>query len=163
MKWLGKSNGEKIVWGEYNSAHIRKHLKENTGMTYELKPRLPESKKQRAFYHGAIIPMIAYYQEGLDHHNHSHLETVHDWLKIELNGEIVPIDGKSHRVAQTTKGRLNNGFLEEVTAWMDEQGYPTELLDPEKYKYWNEVLMVNGDVKDNYIDYLESLGKLTRK
>jgi len=145
---------------DYQRATMRQKIKENRGKRIRLTIDLmtPESRNQRKFYHGAILPLIAYYQEGMDHRNHEHLETLHDWLKIEFNGEFINLGGISHKVPKTTKGDLNK-YLNRIMEWMDEQGYKTELLNPEDYKKWgNEVFPFGGP--DTYIDYLMSLNKL---
>jgi len=96
-------------------------LKENPGARYEIERITPESTKQRRFFEGAVVTLVAYLQEGMDHRNGDDLREVRDWLKIEFNGEIRVIGGRSNRIAKSTKGLLNKGFLEDVIDWIEEQ------------------------------------------
>lgn len=146
-----------LEFGDYTKMHLKNFIKENPNMPFELKPLLPESIKQRRFFEGAICPLIAFYQEGMDHRNWKDCERVRNWLKIEFNGELVELGGKVHKVAQSTKNKLNQGFLERVEGYIeDNYAPPKEALDPKKYKYWREVIYPHGGV-DNYIDYLVEL------
>ena len=145
---------------DYQRNTLKQFLKENKGkrVRLEVDTIAGESRKQRAFYHGAIIPLVAYFQENMNHRDYNDLETVHDWLKLELNGEFVEIRGKSLKVGKTTRTGLS-GFIERVIEWMSEQGYPVELLNPAEYKKWSdEVFPFEG--ADNYLDYLSETGKL---
>lgn len=159
--FIGRSmDGGKFSLGsEYNAARFRDFLKKNPGMRLKIEPLTPESDKQRRFFEGAIIPFFTYYQEGLDYRNPDDLETVREWLKIEFNGHFVTIKGKSHKVAQSTKGALNSGFLDRVMDWMVDQGYQVDLLNPNDYKHWRDAIRPHGG-PENYIDYLKELRKL---
>ncbi len=105
------------------------------------------------------MPLIAYYQENIDHRDPEDLRIVREWLKIEFHGKYITMGGKAVKVAKSTKGELNKGFLERVIDWAGEQGYQTELLLPEDYKYWKDKVYPNGG-PEHYIDYLVECGKL---
>lgn len=123
-------------------------------MPFEILPILPESKEQRGFFEGGICALVAYYQYGMDHRNHQDIKKVREWLKLEFNGELVAIKGKTHRIAQSTKNKLNMGFLERVVAYIEENyAPPGEALDTQKYKYWKNAVFPNGG-PETYIDYL---------
>lgn len=144
---------------EYNRLRLKQDLRQHTGSRYKIERVTPESNKQRRFFEGAVLPLIAYYQEGMHYENSSDLEKVREWLKIEFNGEMVVIKGKAIKVGGSTKGKLNTGFLERVIDWAESQGYQTELLNPAEYKHWHAAIFPFGG-PDNYIDYLLELGKL---
>ena len=103
--------------------------------------------------------MVTYYQEGFDHTNHHDCKEIREWLGREFNGEFKSIGGKMQKVAKSTKGELNRGFIERVLDWMQENGYQTELLMPEDYKNWKAKIFPFGG-PDNYIDYLLEIKKL---
>lgn len=155
---LGKGGG--LKFGMYVRAKLKEFIKENPNMPFELKPILPESSNQRAFFEGGICTLVAFYQEGMDHRDYKDRNRVRDWLKIEFNGEIVEIMGKGVKIAKSTKNVLNQGFLERVIDWLIENYQPPmEVLDPNKYKHWRDVVFpVEG--ADNYIDYLVELNIL---
>ena len=145
---------------EYNRLRLKQDLRENIGSRYKIERYIPESNKQRRFFEGAVVPMVTYYQEGLDHRLPEDNRKVRDMLKIEFNGELVVVAGKTVKIAKTTKGELNRGFLERVIDWMSDQGYNTDLLNPAEYKHWHDVVFPSGDGPDNYIDYLVELKRL---
>lgn len=144
---------------EHNRARFADYLRANPKIRFRIEPLTPESKKQRGFYEGAVVPLIAYYQEGFDHTSNHDCQEVRGWLAREFNGEMKEIGGELVKVAKSTKGQLNKGFLERVLDWMNEQGYKTELLMPEDYKNWKAKIFPFGG-PENYIDYLLQIGKL---
>lgn len=150
-----------LEFGPYIRVALKNFIKANPGMPFELLPVMPESNKQRRFFEGAICPLVVFYQEGMDHHNNKDIEKVRDWLKMEFNAELVEIGGKIHKIAKSTKNRLNQGFLDRVMDYiMDNYNPPNEAVDPNKYKYWKDVVFPYGG-PENYIDYLLEL-KLLR-
>lgn len=153
-------NGNLSLGTEYNRARFKQFLKDNHGVRLKIEPVYPESRKQRKFYHGAIVPLIAYYQDGMDYRDTKDLLNVHEWLKAEFNPHYVIIGGKSHKVPGSTSGELNKGFLERVSNWMEDQGYQIELLNPKDYEYWRDTIYPHGG-PDNYIEYLVETKKLS--
>ncbi|MEK7180116.1 MAG: hypothetical protein AAB706_01460 [Patescibacteria group bacterium] len=151
-------NGEFSLGSQFNRSRFKDFLRKNDGIRLEITPITPESSKQRRYYHGAVIPLIAYYQEGMHHTNPEDLAQIHEWLKCEFNGEMVLIKGKAHKVGKSTRGGLV-GYLEPILDWMSEQGYKTELLNPTNYEYWRDTIFPNGG-PENYIDYLVEIKKL---
>jgi len=151
-----------LDFGTYTKIHLKKYIQENPNMAFELVPLLPESKEQRGFFEGAVCPLLTFYQEGMDYKNYHDREKVRQWLKIEFNGEMVDIGGKIHTIAQSTKNVLNQGFLERVIAYIEENyAPPSNVLNPEKYKYWKDVIFPSGGA-ETYIDYLLELNVLQK-
>lgn len=161
MNFHARVLGGKLTLGSIdNKARFQDFLNKNDNMRLEIRPLTPESGKQRRFYHGAVVPLIAFYQEGMSHTNPHDLEGVHEWLKLEHNGEMLLIKGKVHRVGKSTRGELATGFLERVMDWIEENySPPKESLDPEKFKYWQDVVYANGG-PENFLDYLVEINVL---
>lgn len=158
--WAQSSPEGKLSLGsEYNATRFKEFLRKNPGIRFKIEPLTPESQKQRGFFEGAIVPLITYYQEKLDHHDNEDCRKVREWLKIEFCGEFQSVSGKSLKVPGSTSGKLNKGFLEDVLDWMSDQGYQTELLVPSDYKKWKDTVFPYGG-PDNYIDYLLEIKKL---
>ena len=159
QKFIGRFKADGgLDFGTYTLMYLKKYIKENPNAPFELKPILPESKKQRNFFEGAIVPLITFYQEGMDYRNSNDQKKVRDWLKIEFLGDLVVVGGKTHRVAQSTSQKLNLGFLERVETWLIENyAPPMEALDPKKYKHWRDAIFPYGGA-DNYLEYLLELG-----
>lgn len=151
-----------LQFGTYTRAELKKFIRENPNMPFEIVPMLPESRKQRNFFEGAICPLVAYYQYGMDFRNVTDVRRVRDWLKIEFNGELVTVGGKTTKVAMSTKRKLNQGFLERVIDWLVENYQPPhEALNPEKYKHWRDTIFPYGGA-DTYIEYLIETGILKK-
>ena len=145
-----------LNFGERNGVIFKRYLADNPGIVLRITPVLPESGKQRRYLEGAIIPLVTYYQEGMDHHSSDDRAKVREWLKTEFNCELINIGGKVHAVPQSTKGReALNRFLEQVVDWLVENYQPpAEALDPERYKVWDQTIRSFESGPDNYIDYL---------
>ena len=57
-----------------------------------------------------MIPLVAYYQVGMNYRNADDCRKVREWLKLEFNGELVWIKEKEgravpHKIGKSTKGR----------------------------------------------------------
>jgi hypothetical protein len=122
---------------------------------------LPESGKLRRFFEGAVVSLVAFYQEGMDHRSDDDRRKVREWLKEEFNGEMVAINGTVHTVAKSTKGAAVLGpFVERCMDWLIENYEPPrEALDPERFKHWRDTIFPNGGA-DNFLDYLAELNIL---
>ncbi len=145
---------------DYARVRFKEFLKKNPGMRFKAEPLTPESNHQRRFFEGAVVPFFTYYQDNLNWREPDDLRKAREWLKLEFNGEFILIKDKVHKVPKSTKGKLNKGFLDRVIDWMAENGYKTELLNPDEYKRWRDEIYSTG-VADTYLDYLIEIGKLT--
>jgi len=154
------SQGTGLDFGAYTRMYLKDFMKKNPDMPFELVPIISESVSQRGFFEGAICPLVAFYQEGMSHRNSKDVKKVREWLKIEFNGEMIQLGGKTHKVALSTKNKLNTGFLERVEDWIiSNYAPPDEIFDTKKYKHWKDAVYPYGGA-DNYIDYLKSLNIL---
>lgn len=159
---IGNDGKAKLSLGsEHNRARFADFLKANPGIRLRIEPITPESRKQRAYFEGAIIPFVTFFQENLNHKDADDLAKVRDWLKIEFNGAFITLGGKAVKVPKSTKGELNRGFLERIMDWCGEQGYPIDMLVPDDFKKWRDTVRPYGG-PDDYIDYLVQCGKLRR-
>ena len=146
-------------FGERNRALFKQYLKAHPGVLLKITPMLPESSKQRRYFEGALVPLITYFQEGMDHHNSDDRADIRDWLKMEFNGHTIFIAGKTHKVGKSTRGReMLNRFVEDVVGWLqDNYAPPAQALEPASFKKWRDTVM---DGPDNYIDWLVLEGVL---
>jgi len=143
-----------LSFSDFTKEKLKFFMRKNPGMPFELTPILPESRKQRNWFEGTICPLIAFYQEDMDHRDWRDCRNVHEWLKSEFNSEMVNVGGKINKVAQSTKGQLNKGFIERVMDWLIENySPPQEALDTKKYEYWRDAIYGDGG-SETYIDYL---------
>lgn len=144
-----------LNFGTYTKINLKKFIKENPNLPFELKPLMPESSNQRGFFEGAVCPLLTFYQEGMDYRNSKDVKKVREILKLEFNGELVPLGGKIYRIAQSTKNNLSAGFLERVIGYIeDNYAPPAEVLDPKSYKHWKDAIYPYGG-PETYIDYLK--------
>ncbi len=148
-----------LQFGPVGRASFKQYLHDNGPVRLTITVDLPESGKLRRYYEGAVVALVAYYQEGMDHHSSDDRRKVREWLKGEFNGEMVTVNGKVHTVAKSTKGRaVLAPFVERVIDWIEENyAPPAEALDPEKYKHWRDTVYSFEGGPDNYIDYLVSI------
>lgn len=148
------STGTGMNFSDTMKFYLKKFAIENPNMPFEIKPIFAESSHQRGWFEGALVPLVTFYQDGMDYQNSNDNKKVREWLKLEFNGELVTISGKVHKIAQSTSHRLNLGFLERITDWL-ETNYapPTESMDPKAWKHWHDAIFPNGG-PDNYIGYL---------
>jgi hypothetical protein len=150
-------------FGSEHATHMfTKDLKENEGRLYEISRLLPESRKQRGFYEGAVLKLWCYF-DGHDYTSSKILRQYHENANREFNGEDVVISGKSRRVGKSSKGKLNgeSGMIEKVIAYLEEN-YAIkrqEVLDPEHYKDFRDRIYASGKY-DTFIDYLKELKRL---
>src|SRR5258708_5210060 len=106
MEFLARvTSDHHLELGQRNRAIFYEYLKAHPGMVLKITPVLPESGKQRRFFEGAVVPLVTYYQEGMDHRSHEDCARVREWLKMEFNADYVNIEGQVHRIAKSTRGR----------------------------------------------------------
>lgn len=147
-----------MEFSDYTRAKFKKFLKENPGMRLAIEPQTPESRNQRAFYHGAVIVLWAYL-DGNDWRDGETLNQYHEIAKREFNGEIIVVHGEPHKVAKSTKGMLNKGYLERVIDHLVENyGIdPAMVLNPELYKKFRDEIYPMTSKYDTFIDYMVDL------
>jgi hypothetical protein len=130
------------------------------GLLVEIKPMTPESRDQRKFYHGAVLTLWAYL-DGKDYKDPAVLDDQHEIAKLEFNPKVEVSNGKTYRIGQSSKGKLNQGFIEKIIDYLEEN-YAidrTQVLDPKHYKDFRDRIYSSGEF-DTYIDYLVSLRRL---
>jgi hypothetical protein len=157
-----------MEFGDRNRVYFKQYLKANPGAVLRITPVFPESNKQRAFLEGAVIPLVTFYQQGMDYRKCDDNRKVREWLKQEFNGELVWIKTKvgkteAHKIGRSTKGRdVLQPFLERVVLWLIENYDPPAVaLDPNEYKRWRDTIFPTGEC-DHYLEYLNAMGVLTR-
>lgn len=153
--FIAKIQDGKIVFkDDFLREKFAKFVKFHEGKRIFITPTFKESDKQRGFFEGGVVALVAYL-DGKDYTNTEILRNTREWLKIEFNSDFVVINDKSHKVGKSTRGRLNEGFLERVIDWIEENyGIKREdVLDTKEYKKWRDQVFPFGG-PDTYIDYL---------
>lgn len=163
---MGKFNAKIINGGinflsDLNRDKFKNFIKKNEGMRLEISPLMPESKKQRGFYHGAVLKLWAYL-DGKDYMDSLVIKQIHEIAKLEFNAEIFILNKKEYRVGKTTKQELNDGFLEKVIDYIGENyGVDTsKVLDPKLYKKFRDTIYSFTNKYDSFIDYMVALNML---
>lgn len=155
-------DGKGFKFSDWYKSKLVDYMRHNPNQPFTLTPILMESSKQRGWFEGGLCPLVAFYHEGLDHRDSKDVKKVREWLKMELNSEIVGLFGKTHRIAKSTKNELNSGFLERVVEYLVENyAPPDQAMDPKSYKHWHDAVFPYGG-PDNYIDYLVSINILKK-
>lgn len=140
---------------------LRFFAKRNPGIRAEIVPFLPDSRKQRRFYFGAILTLWAYL-DGKDYKDSAVIEDLHEVAKLEFNAQIVVVKGKKYRVGKSTKGKLNQGYLERIIDYLEES-YGIDrmkVLNPKHYKDFMDRIFSFSHY-ETYIDYLKELHYLS--
>jgi hypothetical protein len=168
MKIIGQVKNGKLEIGDYNRRLLNDFLKDkkNQGRKIAIQDRAPESRQQRAYYHGAVLSLWAYLN-GMDYRDGDVMGFLHEHAKKEFNGEIVTIDGKQVLRGKSTVGLLsendqaNSGYIDRVVSYLEENyGIDrNKLLNPEHYKQWRDEIYSFGE-HDSYIEYLQAIGLL---
>lgn len=151
--------------GDYNYRRILRYVRENPNCLLEIGPVLPESTKQRGYFEGGLVSLFVYYNGG-DYKDRDVLADARHDLKMEFWSELRPnyVTGKVEKKVRSTKGReALNAVTERVLEYMIENySPPAEALDPETYKHWRDVALMDG-APDNYLDYLQTVGVLAKR
>src|SRR5688572_7716093 len=114
----GTPEGKLQFGSDYSREKFKEFLRIEGPVRLTIAADLPESSKLRRWYEGGVVPLLCFYQEGMDHRNGEDRRKMREWLKEEFNGEMVEVGGKVHRVAKSTKGRgVLNPFVERVIDW----------------------------------------------
>ena len=150
MKWTAVSDGEKLDFGDYNSASIRQHCKENPRMRYILSTFKPESSKQRKYLHGCLVPLFTFFNGG-NYKDSDSKDRFFELAKVEFNPGHVPFGKELKKVGLTSKGSVNlNKLCDGLSEWLMDNGATVDLLDPDKYQEWDATY--TGTM--GYIEYL---------
>lgn len=161
MEFQGKYKLEGFDFGD-NRDRILKHCTHNVGKRFILADLLPESRKQRKFFEGAVITLWIYL-DGNDYKNTDLQRQYHEYAKLEFNPEVVIISGQQRKVGGSSKGKLggNDGVVNKVIDFLEEQyGIDrTKCLSPKDYKHFKDKIFMNGNY-DTYIDYMIDLKKV---
>ena len=152
-----------LEMSDYQRATLRQFIKDNKGRRLRLKIdlELPESKNQRGFLHGAVYPLWAYL-DGKDYRDSATLDDLHEVAKLEFNPDIVIVGGVDKKIGRSTKGELNQGFMERLIDFLVEQyGIdPAKVLNPDSYKKYRDTIYPFTTKYDHYIDYLIATGEV---
>lgn len=154
-------NGKLDFGNKERTEKARRFAMRNNGERFWLDTMLPtDSIGQRKFYHSAVLRLWVYL-DGNDFRDSATLDEYHEWAKIEFNGIGKTINGKTHKIGGSTKGKLNKGYVDRVIDKLEEQyGIDRKkLLDHKHYKNFRDTIFINGEF-ENYIEYLLFLGWL---
>lgn len=159
MEFQGRYKTDGFDFGQ-GRERILQHCKFNAGRRFILADFIPESRKQRKFFHGAVIALWVYL-DGHDYKDTKFLNQYFEYAKLEFNPEIIMINKKPTKVGGSTKGKLNDGIIEKTIDYLEENYgiNRIDVLDPKKYDDWRDRISIERD-EDSYIDYLLAIKKL---
>ena len=136
-------------------------MKDFAGSPVEISPILPESRKMRGWFEGGLVPYYAFLH-GMNWKSRNDIEAARWDIKDEFYSETRIINGKRKRIPKSTKGRKAiREVTEKLLDYYAENGYISDATDPEKYKYWRDVVLTQDPTApDNFIDWLIETGAL---
>lgn len=89
-----------MKYAPYTRQQFKQHLLDHEGKRYKVKLVETESQRMRGYFEGAVVGLVTYYQEGMDHRNHQDCTKVREWLKLHFNGEFCVVGGVSEKAHQ---------------------------------------------------------------
>lgn len=153
-----------IEMGDYQHAKLLKELRENPNSPIVISSLLPESRQQRRYLEGGLIPLFVFFQ-GNDYTDLSVIASARADILKEVLGvkHTNAITGEVEKIAQSSKGREN---LNKVCEWLLDYlvvnfDCPHEATDHELYKKWRDSVYPYGG-PDDYITYLLELNILKK-
>lgn len=168
---MGQDGKPRLNFGEGRDK-VADDLRKNPGARYKLERDTPESRKQRGFFEGGLVPLAVYFQEALDtngilrhvdYHVKEDCDLMRDLLKIEAGVcDAVKIKNKIRVIPKSSKGRKNlRQVLDFTVDWLrDECGCPEYALDTKNWKHYRDAIRPDKGMPDNYIDYLRLINIL---
>lgn len=169
MKWELRANSLfrrtlPFEMSDFQYAQIVQFAKEHKNERMELRALLPESRHQRNWLEGGLIPLFVFWT-GRDWNDWRVREDAREDIMREANGElrVNALSGKTEKYARSSKGRDN---LNKVCEWLldyltEQYAVPDEAIDPKKYKVWRDTIYPAGG-PDDYISYLLEIGVIKR-
>jgi hypothetical protein len=153
-----------LEMSDYQRKTLKQYNKDNTGsrMCLVIDKETPESRNQRKMYHGAYLPLWAFL-DGKNYKDHQVLEDLHEVAKLEFNPTVVIVNGKDRKIGKSTKGKLNQGFMERfLDNLVENYGIdPSKVLNTDHYKDFRDRIWPFTTKYDTYIDYLLDMKILT--
>jgi hypothetical protein len=149
-------------FGDHERVRFKQYLRDHPDALLKISPVLPESRKLRRFYHGAVLPLWAFL-DGKDYRSADVLADLHEVAKLEFNGHLIEVGGKPFKIGKSTRDGALRGYVERVIEYlMESYGVdPSQVLNPEQYKYFMQAVFMHGQYED-YISYLIAEGRLKR-
>jgi len=160
MKFQGIFQDGGLLFG--TPEQLKEYAAKHEGGKFNIVPYVPESPRQRKFYHGAVLPLWAFLNDW-DYKDTDNLTFLHGEAKNEFNSEVMFLDGKKVKRGKSTKGALQE-HIEKVILYLEEQYAIDRLkvLNPEHYRDFMDRVFMEGKYTD-YIDYLIDLGILQKQ
>jgi len=161
-KWNYTIKNGKSAMSSYVKNSLLQSQKENEGGNYQINLISAESKKQRGFFEGAIIPLWVFL-DGHDHRDSKINKHYREKAKEEFNGDIIIRNGKEELIGLSTKGILPE-FTEKIISYLEENyGIKREeVLNSKHCKNWRDTIYSLGK-SETYIDYLVEIGRLKKQ
>jgi len=163
MEFLARiSQDGGLNFGDHEKVRFKQYLRDHSDALLKISPVLPESRKLRRFYHGAVLPLWAFL-DCKDYRSAEVLADLHEVAKVEFNGHIIEVGGKPFKIGKSTRDGALREYVERVIEYLvDSYGIdPSQVLDPDKYKYFVQAIFMHGQYED-YISYLIAEGRLKR-
>lgn len=151
---------EKLELSEYHSKKLKELVKENQApLRAILETIVPESRQQRRFLHGGLIPLWVAL-DGNDWRDHEVCDFYFEEAKKEYSPEAIKIRGKVVIRAKSSKGsKALNKLTESLIDMLVEHyglAYNTEVLKPDNYIKFRDELYMTGSW-ETYLDYAKEM------
>lgn len=158
-----KIHYDKLELSPYWASRLKQAVRDSgKPLRAEINVLTAESRKQRKYLHGGLIPVYAYVN-GLDWKDDKVLDWLFEVAKKEFTPEAIKVDGKVHVVGRSSKGgRALSELTDKLYDYLTEQyAVNPKAIDPNEYKRFQDEIYAIGEY-DSFVDYCEKLGWLTR-
>lgn len=150
-----KDSFKLTIPSEYNRFALKEMVRTGKTTLFELIPRIRSSKNQRGYLEGAVVPVYAYWQYGLDPRLPSKDIDIRDLFKADFWYDVIKKRDGSPRKTLKSWSKQQNQVLDKYTEWANENGAPVP--NEQLYKLWEDVYSMDTRWS-HYWDWLEFLG-----
>lgn len=146
----------KIEMSDYWKRKVHDDLIEIKKTRAYIQTTQPESRKQRGYLMGSLIPLLAYL-DGNDHKSSEITEWYFEFYKKELTPVALIVHGKAQLFGKSTKGsEALNHFIDKLQDYLDEQygiKRDSQIVNPDEYKLFRDTIYPFTNEYDDFIDY----------
>ena len=149
---------DKFEVSDYARKQLRQAVKDNNApIRAYIETLTPESRQQRKYLMGGLIPLLVYL-DGNDYKDNKVCEYYFEHYKKEFSPEVLKIGGKVQTFGKSTKGsKALNSFIEKLQEYLNEQHgleYDSKTISPDFYKEFRDTIYPFDRTYEDYIDYL---------
>lgn len=152
---------EKFELSEYWRSKVKQAVKDaGAPIRAEIHTLLPESRNQRKYVMGGLIPLLVYL-DGNDYRDSETCDRYFETFKREFTPETMVINGKVEVFGKSSKGgKALQQFTEKLQEFLnDEYGiaYDSKAVNVDEYKKFRDEIYSFSPEYEDWIDYCRKM------